>query len=181
MTVDGTLATFGATADEADEVGGAVTERKPPGTSFEDWVERQVREAQERGDFDHLPGAGAPLRGLDRDFSAEEWAADKARREGYDVSAMLPPALALRREREDILRDLARLHSESLVRAEVEGFNDRVRELYRRPSDGPLVVVALLQESVVLEAWRAVRPAPVVAAPLTPPPRRRRWFRRDRG
>lgn len=161
--------------------GGSVSERKPVGTSFEDWIERQVREAQERGEFDHLPGAGSPLPGLDRDFSAEEWAADKARREGYDVSAMLPPALALRREREVLLRDLGRLHTESVVRAEVQGFNDRVRELYRRPSDGPLIVVALLEESVVLEAWRAARPTPVVLAPVAPPTRRRRWFRRDRG
>jgi hypothetical protein len=159
-----------------------VSERKPPGTPFEDWVERQVREAQERGDFDHLPGAGEPLPGLDREFSAEQWAADKARREGYDVTAMLPPALALRREREVLLRDVGGLRAESVVRAVVEDFNDRVRELYRRPTDGPFVVVALLDEAAVLEAWRAARPAPVVAAaPVRPPGRRRRWFRRDRG
>jgi hypothetical protein len=155
-----------------------VSGRKPPGTPFEDWVERQVREAQERGDFDHLPGAGAPLRGLDREFSAEQWAADKARREGYDVSAMLPPALALRREREVLLRDVGRLGREPVVREVVADFNDRVRELYRRPADGPLVVVALLDEEAVLEAWRAARPAPVVAAAVEAPVRRRRWFRR---
>jgi hypothetical protein len=155
-----------------------VSGRKPPGTPFEDWVERQVREAQERGDFDHLPGAGAPLRGLDREFSAEQWAADKARREGYDVSAMLPPALALRREREVLLRDVGRLGREPVVREVVADFNDRVRELYRRPADGPLVVVALLDEEAVLEAWRAARPAPVVPAAVEPPARRRRWFRR---
>jgi Domain of unknown function (DUF1992) len=152
--------------------------RKPPGTPFEDWVERQVREAQERGDFDHLPGAGAPLPGLDREFSAEQWAADKARREGYDVSAMLPPALALRREREVLLADVGQLARESLVRDVVADFNDRVRELYRRPSDGPLVVVALLDEEAVLAAWRAARPAPVAPAAVEPPARRRRWFHR---
>ena len=154
--------------------------RKPIGTSFEDWVERQVREAQERGDFDHLPGAGAPLPGLDREFSADQWAADKARREGYDVSAMLPPALALRREREVLLADVGQLRTETAVRAVVEDFNDRVRELYRRPSDGPLVVVKLLDETVVLDAWRAARPAPV-PAPVQPPAKRRRWFRRHAG
>ncbi|ABS02448.1 hypothetical protein FHR75_001146 [Kineococcus radiotolerans] len=152
--------------------------RKPPGTPFEDWVERQVREAQERGDFDHLPGAGAPLPGLDREFSAEQWAADKARREGYDVTAMLPPALALRREREVLLRDVAQLGREPAVREVVADFNDRVRELYRRPADGPLVVVALLDEEAVLEAWRAARPAPAAPAAVEPPARRRRWFRR---
>jgi hypothetical protein len=29
--------------------------------AWEDAVERQIREAQERGDFDHLPGEGKPL------------------------------------------------------------------------------------------------------------------------
>lgn len=154
-----------------------MTGRKPFGTPFEDWVERQVREAQERGDFDHLPGAGAPLPGLDREFSAEQWAADKARREGYDVTAMLPPALALRREREVLLRDVLRLPREAVVRDVVAGFNDRVRELYRRPSEGPLVVVALLDEEAVLAAWRAARPAPAPPAVVQPPEPRRRWFR----
>ncbi|WP_432560950.1 DnaJ family domain-containing protein [Kineococcus sp. SYSU DK003] len=156
-----------------------MTGRKPIGTSFEDWIERQVREATERGDFDDLPGAGAPLRGLDRDFSAEQWAADKARREGFDVTAMLPPALALRREREVLARDVHELVSEAAVRAVAGDFNDRVHELYRRPADGPLIVVPLLDADVLVEQWRARRPTPAPAAP-TPAPRRRWWRRHAR-
>jgi hypothetical protein len=38
-----------------------MTERKPAGVTFESWVERQVREARERGSFDDLPGTGRPL------------------------------------------------------------------------------------------------------------------------
>lgn len=152
--------------------------RKPFGTSFEDWVERQVREAHERGDFENLPGAGKPLPGLDREFSAEQWAADKARREGFDVSAMLPPPLALRREREVLLRDVAELVSEAAVRDVAADFNERVLELYRRPADGPLVVVGLLDVEALVEAWRASRPTPADAPPATEPPRRRRWWRR---
>jgi hypothetical protein len=167
---------------------GAVTARKPFGTSHEDWIERQIREATDRGDFDHLPGAGAPLRGLDRDFSAEEWAADKARREGYDVSAMLPPALALRREREVLLRDVGELVSADVVRSVVADFNDRVRELYRRPADGPFVAVALLEEERVLAAWTQARPRPRNVAPEPVPTepvrsgggRLGRWWRRRR-
>jgi hypothetical protein len=34
-----------------------MTERKPPGVSFESWVEKQIREAADRGEFDNLPGA----------------------------------------------------------------------------------------------------------------------------
>lgn len=153
--------------------------RKPFGTSFEDWVERQVREAHERGDFANLPGAGKPLPGLDREFSAEQWAADKARREGFDVSAMLPPPLALRREREVLLRDVGELASEAAVRDVAIDFNERVLELYRRPADGPLVVVGLLDVEALVGAWHAARPAPVEQTPLPEPPRRR-WWRRGR-
>ncbi|WP_432535554.1 DnaJ family domain-containing protein [Kineococcus arenarius] len=155
-----------------------MTSRKPAGSSFESWVERQVREAAERGEFDGLRGAGEPLRHLDRPFSAEEWAADKARREGFDVSAMLPPALALRREREVLLRDLGELRSAAEVDAVVEGFNDRVRELYRRPADGPLVVVALLDAAQLRERWEGTRPAPAAPTEAAVPVRRRWWRRR---
>jgi hypothetical protein len=40
-----------------------MTERKPPGVSFESWVEKQISEATARGDFADLPGAGKPLPG----------------------------------------------------------------------------------------------------------------------
>mgnify|MGYP001616329475 FL=1 len=36
---------------------------------FENWIDRQIREAMERGAFDHLPGAGQPI-GLD---TSEDW------------------------------------------------------------------------------------------------------------
>jgi hypothetical protein len=32
---------------------------------LESLVEKQIREAQEQGEFDNLPGAGKPLRGID--------------------------------------------------------------------------------------------------------------------
>jgi len=45
-----------------------MTEQKLPGMSWESWIEQQIREAQEAGAFDQLPGAGKPL--LD---AAEGW------------------------------------------------------------------------------------------------------------
>jgi hypothetical protein len=35
-----------------------VSERKPPGVSWESWVDKQIREAQDKGEFDDLPGHG---------------------------------------------------------------------------------------------------------------------------
>ena len=41
-----------------------MTRRRPPHETVPDFVERQIREAQERGDFDGLAGHGQPLPGL---------------------------------------------------------------------------------------------------------------------
>ncbi|MBW3648094.1 MAG: DUF1992 domain-containing protein, partial [Actinobacteria bacterium] len=55
-----------------------MTERKPAGVSFESWVERQLREARERGSFDDLPGTGKPLQPASFDELA--WVREKLRR-----------------------------------------------------------------------------------------------------
>ena len=41
--------------------GGPAPRRRKPGESWQDLVERQIREAQEQGAFDNLPGHGKPL------------------------------------------------------------------------------------------------------------------------
>ena len=162
-------------------------ERKPPGISFETWVDRQVREAQERGAFDDLPGAGKPLTGLDRPFSAERWAADWARREGLETEAMLPEPLLLRKEIERLPDTVRDLDSEEAVRAVARDLNQRVVEWVRRPS-GPRVVVAPVNPDRLVEQWRAKRQAdgrtPAATAeghrPATDQERSRRarWWRR---
>ena len=44
-----------------------MTKRKPPETSWETWIDRQIRVATEEGAFDNLPGAGKPRsRTMDR-------------------------------------------------------------------------------------------------------------------
>jgi len=60
-------------------------------------VDRRIREAQERGEFDNLPGAGKPLDLSDAD-DPEWWIKRYTRREQIDPSALMPPTLALRRE-----------------------------------------------------------------------------------
>jgi hypothetical protein len=58
-----------------------MTERKPPGIGFQTWVERQIREAMERGEFDNLPGAGKPIADLDKPHDELWWIKQKLRRE----------------------------------------------------------------------------------------------------
>lgn len=81
----------------------------PPGIVFEGWIDRQIREAIERGEFDNLPGAGNPIPNLD-DNDENWWIKSKLEREG--IKAPLPNALALRREVEEIQRTLADVKSE---------------------------------------------------------------------
>jgi hypothetical protein len=158
-----------------------MTERKPPGMSFQTWVDHQISQSIARGEFEHLDGAGKPLRGLERDETAYDWAVAKARREGVDTAAMLPPGLGLRRERDELPARVARLASEEQVRAVAEDFNDRVRAFWRRPQESRWSPVPGLADVEALVAgWRRDRP-PVPPPVQTPPPApRRRWFRSAR-
>jgi DnaJ homologue, subfamily C, member 28, conserved domain len=158
-----------------------MTERKPPGMSFETWVDRQIEAARERGAFEGLAGAGKPLTGLDREETGYDWALRWARRENGDVAGMLPPGLALRRERDLMPGVVPSLPSEAAVRAMAEDYNDRVRAFWRRPQEGPPVVPGLADADVLVRLWRATRPpTPPPAPPPPAAPGRRRWFRRRR-
>jgi hypothetical protein len=160
-----------------------MTERKPPGMSFETWVDSQIAQGLERGDFDNLPGAGKPLPRRSLDESAYEWVLEKARQENLDVFGMLPPGLALRKERDDLPRRAAALPSETAVRALADDYNDRVRAFWRRPQESrwsPLP--GLADVDALVAEWLASRPEPEPAPPppAAPPVRRRRfpWRRR---
>jgi hypothetical protein len=156
-----------------------MTERKPPGMSIETWVDHQISQSIARGEFDHLAGAGKPLRGLERDETAYDWAVAKARREGVETAAMLPPGLGLRRERDELPARVARLPAEEQVRAVAEDFNDRVRAFWRRPQESRWSPVpGLVDVEQLVAGWRQARPpvlSPPVEAPVTVP-RRRGWF-----
>jgi hypothetical protein len=162
-----------------------VTERKPPGVSFETWVDRQITQAQERGDFTALPGAGRPLANLDREETAYDWALAKARREGVDTGAMLPPGLRLRRERDELPHRVAGLGTETEVRAVVDDYNARVEAFWRLPAESRWAAVPGLADlEALVEAWLRGRPPVPPPAPAPEPvPRHavtRRWWRRRR-
>jgi hypothetical protein len=159
-----------------------MTERKPPGMSFETWIEHQVSQAQARGAFEGLPGAGRPLPRRDREQTSYDWALEWARRENGGTDGMLPPGLALRKERERLPEVVVHLPSEAAVRALVEDFNARVAEHWRRPADRADAVPGMADLDALLEHWRVTRPAePAVAERAAMrPARRQRWWRRGR-
>lgn len=157
-----------------------MTERKPAGMSFRTWVDSQISASIERGDFDHLSGAGEPLRGLDREQTAYDWALAKARREGVDTAAMLPPGLALRRERDQLPARAARLASEAEVAALAEDYNRRVEAFWRRPQESRWAPVpGLADVEALVTGWRENRPpCQPPAPPPEPVPARARWLHR---
>ncbi|GGT20851.1 DUF1992 domain-containing protein [Nonomuraea spiralis] len=132
-----------------------MTDRKPPGMPFESWVDRQIREATERGQFDDLPGAGKPLPGLDRPHDEMWWIKQKLESEG--LSMPLPPTLALRKEAEEALRQARGARSETEVRQVLEEVNEKIRQAIRKGLSGPpLNLMPFDVESVVSE-WRESR------------------------
>jgi hypothetical protein len=154
------------------------------GRHDESWVERQIREATARGEFDDLPGAGMPLRSLGDPADEDWWLRGLIERERIDTSALLPPQLAMRKEAEALPAAMLAERSEPAVRALLEDFNARVRELWRRPVQGPPVVVRTVDVEALVERWRAAREAELrqaAASPSTPPQtsgRRRGWLAR---
>src|SRR4051812_10316320 len=157
-----------------------MTERKPPGMSFETWIDHQISQAQVGGALEGLSGAGRPLPRRDREQTSYDWALEWARRENGDVTGMLPPGLALRKERGELPGVVARQPSEAAVRALVGDFNARVEQQWRRPQEGPDVVPGLADLEALLAHWRGTRPPAPVADPALPAPPRRRWLRRFR-
>ena len=128
-----------------------MTERKPPGQSWESWIDQQIREAREAGAFDDLPGAGKPLPDLNADYDPLWWTKKLIQRE--QLSA-LPPALELRRTVERTLEQLQRTRDESEVRRIVEALNAQIRKVNATAVEGPATNVAPFDVEAVLDEWR---------------------------
>ncbi|PRX98177.1 DUF1992 domain-containing protein [Allonocardiopsis opalescens] len=131
-----------------------MTERKPSGESFESFIDRQIREAEERGDFDDLPGAGKPIPGIDRPHDEDWWIKQKLRRENV---SFLPPTLALRKEAEDARAAAAAARTEDEVRRIIGAVNEKIRAAILDPPAGPPLNLMPFEVERVLADWRAKR------------------------
>ncbi|MCB5905985.1 J-domain-containing protein [Streptomyces pinistramenti] len=128
-----------------------MTERKPPGVSFESWIDKQIREAQERGDFADLPGVGKPLPHLSRPYDALWWVKEKMARE--DLSC-LPPSLALRKEAEEADEAAANAPTEEALRRLLTAVNEKIRAALRTPLEGPPLQLTPFDIEERARAWR---------------------------
>lgn len=165
-----------------------VTQRKPPGASWQSWIERQIDEGREDGAFDDLEGHGRPIVDLDRPHDDLWWVKAKLRDEDVTVT---PPAIAIRLDRDAVLDAAMHASTADEIRSAVESLNERIREVNRRGTWGPPTNVAPLDAERIVERWRdrGVPPSdanePLESALRMHEPRRvgwlRAWLRRRRG
>ena len=155
---------------------------------YEGWVDKQIREAQERGEFDRLPGAGKPLEHLGDLNDPDWWVKGYIKRENLDISGALPTPLALRKEAASFPESLGDLRTEAQVREILEDFNHRVKAERLRPAVGhlPPLIAKTVDVDDLVEQWRVLRAAifaeRAASAPVTPaeqqPSTSRGWWRR---
>ncbi|GAB3837971.1 DUF1992 domain-containing protein [Kribbella italica] len=157
-----------------------MTERKPPGISTQDWVEIQIKQAELRGDFEGLPGAGKPLKLADA-HDPDWWVKDLIRRENIETDALLPPSVQLRKEKAQIPDKVGAMRRESEVRDYLQDLNNRIR-IQIRDTTGVVVPVGLVDEEQVLRDWAEAQPAREARRPADVPveeaPRKKSFWQR---
>ncbi len=123
-------------------------------------IEKIIREAIERGEFDNLPGTGKPLDLSDAD-DPDWWVKRLIKREHLDTSGGLPGVFGLRRERESFPESLLDLTTEASVREVLEDYNRRVKvdRISNLPAKGAAmpVIAPLVDVDAMVARWAARR------------------------
>jgi hypothetical protein len=123
---------------------------------YETAIDKQLREAAERGEFDNLKGLGKPLPDHGREYDDDWWVKDWLQREGA-TAGVIPPTLALRREVEDLPEIVDRLRTEAEVRDRVAEVDERLRKARVGLLDGPPLVLPPLDADRIVTGWRERR------------------------
>jgi hypothetical protein len=121
---------------------------------WEQLTEQRIREAQDAGEFDRLPGFGKPIPDIDEPHDENWWVKKKLERE--QLSA-LPPALEIRRDVEQTLRRIASLARESEVRQTLLDLNQRIQKAHFSAVWGPPNDTTPLEVEAEVERWRTTR------------------------
>ncbi len=133
-----------------------MTERKSPGTSWETWIEAQIRVAREEGAFDNLPRAGKPLPYLGQEYDPDLWVKQLVQREQISI---LPPSLELLRKVDKELAAIEKLHDEVTVRRRVSALNIEIAKVNATVLEGPPTRLSTLDVDQVVARWQRTRSA----------------------
>lgn len=128
-----------------------MTERKPSGTSWETWVDAQIRVAGEQGAFDNLPGAGKPLPNLGLEYDPLWWVKQFVQREQISI---LPASLELLRKVEKELATIEKLQDEATVRRRITALNAEIAKVNATVTEGPPTRLSTLDVDKVMARWR---------------------------
>lgn len=131
-----------------------MTEQKPPGMSWDSWIEQQIREAREAGLFDNLPGAGKPLASLAEGYDPLWWVKQLVQREQISV---LPPSLEMLRKVESEMAAVWPLGDEAKVRSRILALNREIAKVNARSTEGPPTRLGPLDVEAIVAEWRARR------------------------
>lgn len=132
-----------------------MSERKPPGKSWESWIEGKIQEAQAEGDFDRLEGHGQPIPGLTAPYDPLWWVKKLLEREKLSV---LPLALEVRAKVDRELEAVWSVSREGDVRARVTAINAEIGRANRTAAEGPPTTQAPLDVDEIVAEWRRRRP-----------------------
>lgn len=177
-------------AETGRERGRATDERTGRAAAYQrmqnqtQYVDLQIRQAAERGEFDDLPGSGKPIKSLGQEHDPDWWVKQLIERE--QISGVLPPSLQLRKDDLQLDDQLDTQSTEKEVRRIVEEFNGRIHHAIYTNLGGPPVITAKRDVDTEVERWRQrraerierQRAAQAAADEQTPTRPRRRWFRR---
>ncbi len=108
--------------------------RAPTPREFGSLIEKRIRDAEARGEFDNLPGSGKPIPGLDAPHDELWWLRQMLERENL---SFLPGHLQLRRDAESAIAGALRAPSETAARRIVETLNAKIVAHNRTATSGP--------------------------------------------
>ena len=109
----------------------------------ESWLDKAIREAEQRGEWDTSASAGKPIPGAGTPYDEDWWLKAYLAREDAAADGMLPASLLLRRDLERLPRSVRTRRSEWQVHETVRQLNERIESWLRRPTPPHVTVAAV--------------------------------------
>jgi hypothetical protein len=128
--------------------------RRPSQISWESYAEFRIRQAQEQGKFDQLPGFGKPIPGIDDPLDDDWWLKRKLKDENLSI---VHPILEVRAKIETVRAALDFLRDEEVVRKRLSELNTEIHAALASPLPPPPVAVLPLDIEQEVSAWRRRR------------------------